>query len=208
MYNSIAIIGYSGHAYVVLDACRKANLTVKYYCEQYKVERNPFDLEYLGNESDKLFDWNKVDAFILGIGDNTIRQRVSDLIIAKGKTILNVIHPSAVIGEFVEMSYGIFVGANTTINTLSYIGCNCIINTNAVVEHDCILGSNVHIAPGVVLAGQVIIGDLSFIGANSVVIPSRKIGNNVIVGAGSVVLKDIKENQKWVGVPAKRIGDG
>lgn len=62
-----------------------------------------------------------------------------------------------------------------------------------------------HIAPGVVLAGNVTVGENSFIGANSVLKQDVKIGSGVTVGAGSVVIKDIPDNEIWVGNPAKKL---
>ena len=65
-----------------------------------------------------------------------------------------------------------------------------------------------HIAPGAVLAGNVIVQDGAFIGANSVVKQGVKIGRNSIVGAGSVVLGNIEANQVVVGNPARKIISG
>nr|WP_250349320.1 DapH/DapD/GlmU-related protein [Flavobacterium anhuiense] len=48
-------------------------------------------------------------------------------------------------------------------------------------------------------------GEFSQIGANSTILPKVKIGKNVIVGAGSVVTKDIPDNCLVVGVPARII---
>jgi acetyltransferase-like isoleucine patch superfamily enzyme len=48
-------------------------------------------------------------------------------------------------------------------------------------------------------------GSNVWIGANCVILPSIKIGNNVIVGAGSVVTKDIPSNSIAVGNPCKVI---
>lgn len=53
--------------------------------------------------------------------------------------------------------------------------------------------------------GIVKIGDNVFIGANSVVLCNTRIGNNVIIGAGSVVTKDIPSNSVYAGNPAKFI---
>jgi maltose O-acetyltransferase len=50
--------------------------------------------------------------------------------------------------------------------------------------------------------GLVNIGNNVFIGADSVILPNVKIGNNVIIGAGSVVSKDIPDNSVAVGNPA------
>ena len=41
--------------------------------------------------------------------------------------------------------------------------------------------------------------------AGSIILPNIKIGKNVIVGAGSVVLKDIPDNLKVAGSPAKKL---
>lgn len=43
------------------------------------------------------------------------------------------------------------------------------------------------------------------LGANSCVIGPIKIGNNVRIGAGSVVLHDVEDNEVIAGVPAKHI---
>ena len=53
--------------------------------------------------------------------------------------------------------------------------------------------------------GKVTIGDNVFIGANSVVLPNVKIGNNVIIGANSTITKDIQDNVVVAGNPARVI---
>ena len=82
------------------------------------------------------------------------------------------------------------------------------------------VGDNVTLATGVKLLahdastakagvhtkiGIVQIGNNVFIGANSVVLPNVRIGDNVVVGAGSVVTKDIPSNSVYAGNPAKLV---
>lgn len=50
---------------------------------------------------------------------------------------------------------------------------------------------------------KVKIGNNVFLGANSVILPGVTIGNNVIIGAGAIVSKDVPENSVYVGNPAK-----
>ncbi|WP_409304749.1 acyltransferase [Peribacillus sp. SCS-155] len=79
------------------------------------------------------------------------------------------------------------------------------------------IGDNVTLAPRVhILAhdastkmhlgytkiGKVIIGNNVFIGAGSVILPNVQVGNNVIIGAGSVISKDIPDNTVVGGNPA------
>lgn len=203
--NSIAIIGYSGHSFVVLDAAKQMSLNVKYYCERNQVSYNPFEINYLGDEGSDSFDWNAVDQFILGIGDNKIRQKVANLILSKKKILLNVVHPSSVISNYATFGVGNFIAANVTVNALAKIGNNCILNTGCIIEHECVIENGAHIAPGTVLAGNVSVGENSFIGANSVVKQGVKIGNGVTVGAGSVVIREIPDNEIWAGNPAKKL---
>lgn len=51
----------------------------------------------------------------------------------------------------------------------------------------------------------VTIGDDVWIGANSVILPGVKIHNGAIIGAGSVVVKDVPANAIACGNPAKLI---
>ncbi len=203
--SNIAIIGYSGHSFVVLDAAKLMGLHTNFYCEKEQAPNNPFDLQYLGDEGSDAFNWNIADAYILGIGDNAIRQKVAQLILQKNKKLLNIIHPASVLSNYTKFGVGNFIGANVAINAFVQIANNCIINTASIIEHECSIENGVHIGPGAVLAGNVTVGENSFVGGNSFIKQGTSIGRNVIIGAGSVVLKDIPENEIWVGNPAQKL---
>ena len=68
-------------------------------------------------------------------------------------------------------------------------------------------GKNLRVGPGVVIGKnrgkRPVIGDNVYIAANSTVIGGIHIGNNVIVGAGSVVTKDLPSDGVYAGNPAK-----
>lgn len=203
--DKVAIVGYSGHSYVVLDACLRNELQVHYYIDLSEKQLNPFGLQYLGDESKDSFDWSIVDRYILGIGDNKIRCNIASNIVFHGKELLNVIHPASSIGSFAQLGSGNYIGPQAIVNTLVKLGDCCIVNSGAIVEHECQIGDNVHIAPGSILAGQVTVGKNTFIGANAVIKQGITIGDNVVIGAGSVVLNDVPTGEVWVGNPAKKL---
>ena len=55
----------------------------------------------------------------------------------------------------------------------------------------------------VVKFGKIVVGKGSFIGARSIILPGVKIGEHCVIGAGSVVTKDVPDNSVVCGVPAK-----
>lgn len=198
-------MGCSGHAFVVLDACKSIGKKIDYYCDDKEKFDNPFDLNYLGDETKNNFDWDKVDDFILGIGDNSIRKKVYHLLEKNNKRILKIVHKNSSISELSKIGNGTFISSGVMVNALSQIGFNCIINTGAIIEHECTIGNHTHIAPGAVLLGNVKVGNNCFIGANAVIKENVVIEDNVTIGAGSVVLKNISRDAIFVGNPAKRL---
>ncbi|MBK8055148.1 MAG: acetyltransferase [Saprospiraceae bacterium] len=201
MNNFIAIIGYSGHAYVVCDILLKNKVNIKGYCERTKKENNPYLLDYLGLEMEYSFD--DEDVFI-AIGDNKIRKNVFDSLAGKA-SFGDAYHPTAEIGYGVQLGSMIMLGGHSIVNPLAILGNGVIINTGAIVEHECTIGDFVHVAPGAVLAGNVTVGDQTFIGAGAVVKQGVKICKDVVIGAGSVVVKDIEVPGTYIGIPARKL---
>lgn len=73
-----------------------------------------------------------------------------------------------------------------------------------LIAHD---ASTSHISGCYVRIGRIVIGNNVFIGAGSIVLNNVTIGNNVIIGAGSVVTRSIPDNSIVCGNPAKVISD-
>jgi len=202
----VILVGYSGHGLVVADIAFENNLNVIGYTEKSLNNVNPFMLEYLGNESSPDFKgWDLDVSFILGIGDNLLREKIYKHILKNGKKVISLINSSSSISRFAVVGDGVFVNRNVTINAFAKIGNNVILNTGCIIEHECEINDNVHVAPGAVLAGNVKVGTGTFIGANSIVKQGVVIGKNVVIGAGTVVLNDIPNGKKIVGNPNRFI---
>lgn len=204
MNKNAVIIGYSGHAFVVIENLITNGYTLDGYCDKKEKESNPFQLSYLGNEEDintlnKLYNTN----IFIGIGSNKIRADIFHKLEQNALVCPSLVHRSAIISSSAQLGRATVIMPGAVINSYAKLGNAVICNTSAVIEHECILGNYTHIAPGAVLAGNVHIGPYSFIGANAVIKQGLKIGANVIVGAGAVVLKDIPDNATVYGNPAK-----
>jgi sugar O-acyltransferase (sialic acid O-acetyltransferase NeuD family) len=196
------VFGYSGHALSLIDSMLSLGLKIKGYVDKNKID-NYYDIKYLGSETDENFNYMSSNyLYVVAVGDNKIRQKISDSIRDLGFHTPNIIDPTAVVASQIEMGSGNFISKNAVVNSYCHIGNNVIINTSSIVEHNSFVHDNVHIAPGAVVCGNVEIRNNSFIGANSVIKNGIKIGKNVTIGAGSVVLNDVKSNSVLFGNPA------
>lgn len=204
--NKIFIIGYSGHAYVVLDSILEQGLVVGgYFAKDYNVE-DPYHLEFFGSERAEDVGQILEQHYVFPcIGDNNIREKVVNFIIGKGFNQLAVIDKTALVSSKATIGLSTFVGRNAIINSLAKIGGGVIINTAAIIEHECLIGDFSHVAPNATLAGNVSLGRKVLFGAGSVAKQGISIGDNSIIGAGSVVISDIPANEVWAGNPARRI---
>ncbi len=202
----IALIGYSGHAFVAADIFLSMGKTVTAYCDNEEKLFNPFALKYLGADSDKdVIELLKSYDYFIAVGDNITRRKVFERLISALSYSVNAIHTSSVISASASIGNGIFIAANVAINPLSKIGNAVICNTSCSIDHECIIEDFAHIAPGAVLCGNVTIGENTFVGANAVIKQGITIGKNVMIGAGAVVIKNISDNETVIGNPHKKL---
>lgn len=112
------------------------------------------------------------------------------------------------IGPFVEIQENVTIGKNTRVQSHSFICSNVNIGQNCFVGHSvCFVNdkfSNKKIENNKKNFLKTIIGSKVLIGSNSTILPI-KVNNQVIIGAGSVVTRDCKENKVYAGNPAKEI---
>jgi len=207
MSGDLIIMGSGGHAKVVLEAVLASSpdrrVTV--------LDDDPIAAErsLLGVKVSGTRDWlseNAPDAPVaLGIGENAARLDLLDWLVAQGRAIETVIHPSAIVGATVEIGDGAFLAAGSIAIADATIGRGAILNTGCSVDHDCVIGDGVHIGPGVRLCGNVRVGPRTLIGVGSAIRPGVTIGSDVVVGAGSAVVADIPDGSVVGGCPARRL---
>lgn len=113
------------------------------------------------------------------------------------------------VGPFVEIQKGVIIGDNTKIQSHAFI-CELVeIGENCFISHGVMFVNDLFRMGGP--AGgdsskwkSTTIGDNVSIGTNSTILPV-KIVSNVVIGAGSVVTKDIESPGVYAGNPAKQL---
>lgn len=203
----IIIFGASGHAKVIIDIIEKTEIhkivglvddtsSAKSFVMGYPVEKD------IGSYLD-----SGVNAGLVAIGDNWQRKSIVSKILNKCSyfNFVTAIHPSVSIGREVTIGVGTVIMAGSNINPGTKIYNHCIVNTGTNVDHDCTVNDFASLAPGVNLGGNVVIENCSAVGLGTSVIQKISIGEHTVIGAGSVVIKNLPSNCIAFGTPCKFI---
>ncbi|MBR2674850.1 MAG: acetyltransferase [Mogibacterium sp.] len=145
--------------------------------------------------------------FVCAVGASKIRERIIEKIKSQrpGAKFATLIDPSVEMSELVSIGEGSIICAHTIITVNIEIGSHVIINLDCTVGHDAVLEDFVTLYPSVNVSGATRLCKGSELGTGTQIIQGKAIGSNAIVGAGSVVVKDIPDNCTAVGIPAKPI---
>jgi acetyltransferase-like isoleucine patch superfamily enzyme len=142
--------------------------------------------------------------------------------------IITFIHPEAKIGKNVAIWHFTYIGCGTTIGANSMIGSLVHIDRDVIIGRNCRIQGNVYIPPGTLIGNNVFLGpacvllndkyppsegilrapiieDGVTIGGNSTILPGIKIGRDAVVGAATLVTKDVPALSVVYGSPARTV---
>lgn len=199
---NVIIIGAGGHGRVAADIVLSCGDRVLGFLDDSPTATGVYGIPVLGKIEDYT-SWPDA-SFLIGIGNAQIREQLA--LKLSGVKFHTAIHPSAVISPLgVTIGEGTLIAANACINPGATIGRHAIVNTAAVVEHDNRIGNFVHVSVGAMLGGFCTVGDRTWIGIGATVSNGVNICADCMLGAGAVVVREIRQRGTYVGVPARRL---
>ena len=142
------------------------------------------------------------EVFACAIGEPKGKEKVVKQLKSKGARFVNIIHPTAIIGENNRIGEGLVMYPFARITVNCMIG-DFVTLLSSGIGHDCTIGDYTTISSGCTITGYVKLGKRVYVGSNATIIPKRNIENDVNIGAGSVVVTDLKRESKVMGNPAR-----
>ena len=213
MSRKVAILGGLGNGAVVAAAIEHAR------------RMGATDLEVAGFLNDRTPVGEKIDMFpvigkvedakrlldegywfintILRIDGNRERIAMFEALNIPDDRLATFVHPMAYVAPSVQLGAGCIIMPQVAMSPSSKLGKGCIMMVGATMGHDNIVGDFCHIAAQACVGSYLRIGKGVHIGFNATIRENLTIGDNATLGQGAVLLKNMGENEIWVGNPAK-----
>lgn len=208
MSKDIHLVGASTYGIAIHELATTCGFNpVCYYDDdENKINTKALGTTVIGKFSDLKDSDFEGRNFAVGIGHNKIRYEFMNKILKNGGIIPNLIHPKAIISPSAIIGKGVYIHAGAYIWTEVKIDDFTIISPNVVISHHSIIGKACLISFLSGIGAMINIEDRVLVGSGSTIITGvTTIGENSLIGAGSVVLKNIESNSVYAGVPAKKI---
>ncbi len=208
---NLELVGGGNQSHYTIDIIEKENKyrIVGIIDSIHDIGSDRFGYKIIGRQEDiiELVDSYKIDVGVISIGDNWSRYAVYNKIVdlVPNFEFVNAIHPSVVIGNNVSLGRGVVAMAGCIFNPKSSIGDFTFFATGAQIEHDCFVDDFASVSAGSVTGGYVKIGKFSAITLGVTLLDRITIGENSVIGSGSLVVKSIPDDVLAYGNPAKVI---
>lgn len=200
----LIVVGAGGHAMSVADAALSSGWTLAgFYSPEDSGPASALGPVFSTLEMDVVVS----HAFILGIGTNYAREiaftRITDRF--PSATFVTVVHKTAWVSAHALVHPGATILAHAAVGPGSIVGRGAILNTGASLDHESSLGNYASLGPGARTGGRVVVGDRTMIGMQASILQGISVGDDVVIGAHSLVNRDVIGNTVTWGVPGRTI---
>ena len=151
-----------------------------------------------------LKDTHSIEAVYCPLGNNLLRVKFLEYAKELGYQTPNYIHPSVHISSNVKIGNGVYILLGTNIMPHTVIKDYVMISMGTNIAHHSLLEEGTFISTGVNFGASIKAHKYTYIGISATIMTGvHELGENCMIGAGAVVIKDVPENAIMAGVPAK-----
>lgn len=204
------IIGAGTYGEVYLTYLQEAGIDIVGFLDddpRWK-DKNVGGMPILGglNELCRLREVWGVEAVYCPLGNNKLRVKFLSQARSMGYLTPNYIHPSVVISPDVKIGEGVYILLGTTIMPHTEIKDFVMISMNVSLAHHNVLEEGVFLSTGCNFGASIYAKRYAYCGIGSTIMTGlHELGEDCLIGAGAVVIKDVPDGAIMAGVPAKLI---
>lgn len=145
------------------------------------------------------------DLFVCAMGTPETKKKYATIIKDKGGKFINLIHPNVDISSKIDLCQGLLIFPNAVISVDVKLGNFISIQSFSFIGHDAHIADWCHINTFCSINGFVNMDESVQMYTHATVLPKFNIGQNTIIGAGSMVMKNLPENITVFGNPAREL---
>jgi sugar O-acyltransferase (sialic acid O-acetyltransferase NeuD family) len=145
------------------------------------------------------------DLLVCAIGAPGIKKKICESLLQKGACFMTLIHPTATVGHNVRLGVGVVLCPGTIFTCDIEVGDFATVNCRSGGGHDCRIGRFSTISGSCEITGGVIVEDEVMVGAHATLLPRIVVGKGAFVGAGAVVVRNVKSGETVFGNPARTL---
>lgn len=151
-----------------------------------------------------LKETDKIVAVYCPLGNNKLRVKFLSLARQLGYETPNYIHPSVIISPHVTIGKGVYILLGTTIMPYADIKDFVMISMGVHLAHHSLLDEGVFLSTGCNFGASIHANKYAYCGISSTIMTGlHELGEDCLIGAGAVVIKDVPAKAVMAGVPAK-----
>lgn len=202
------IIGAGTYGEVYLAYLRESGVNIVGFLDDDRHLKGTLirDIPVLGG-TDLLYslkDTFHIQAVYCPLGNNRLRTQFLSMAKELGYYIPNYIHPHAILSPNVLIGEGVYILLNTSVMPYVIIKDYVMISMNANIAHHTQLEKGTFISTGANVGASICVHKYSYVGMNATIVTGvKELGEDCLIGAGAVVVKDVPRKAVVAGVPAK-----
>jgi sugar O-acyltransferase (sialic acid O-acetyltransferase NeuD family) len=142
------------------------------------------------------------DIFLCALGEPRMRRKYAAPLVAKNVEFINL-RTEVAYPESAKLGQGIIFERKVQVGSDTRIGDFVTILSMSVIGHDVSIGDYVEIGSFAFIGARAMIGSDVQIHPHSCILPGVSVGDRAVIGAGSVVIKNVPPDATVFGNPAK-----